>query len=218
MIPEALVSSTLRDEDLLARWRSGDTRAGDELLRRHFDALYLFFRTKLEGPIDDLIQSTMLACTEAREQYRGDAPFRVYLLGIARKQLLRHLRRHYRHGRVFAPAETSMQELAGAETSLPGKLARQRDRALLVGALRRLPIDLQIALELRYWEGLSIADIAQVEGVPPGTVKSRLGRAREVLEREMAVLAQARGDAPVRQTLDDFERWAAALRQGDDER
>lgn len=200
------------DEQLVQRWRAGDADAGDELLRRHFDALYLFFRTKLEGAIDDLIQATMLACVEGRERFRGEATFRVYLLGIARNQLLRHLRQRYRAGRVFAPAQTSLHEVAPAlETSLPGKLARGRDRKLLLESLRRLPLDLQIALELRYWEGLPLSDIARIQDVPEGTVKSRLARARDVLEREMAALA---GDAEssVRQTLDGFERWAEELR------
>ena len=51
--------------------------------------------------------------------------------------------------------------------------------------LRHLPVDLQIALELFYWEGLSIAEMAESLEIPTGTVKRRLMRGREALRRRL---------------------------------
>ena len=54
-------------------------------------------------------------------------------------------------------------------------------------ALRRLPLDLQITIELFYWQELPIADIAAVLEIPVGTVKSRVSRARHALMEEMGL-------------------------------
>ena len=201
------------DLALLHAWYDGDDGAAELLLQRHFDTLYRFFRSKLDGPIDDLIQSTLLVCIEQRDRFRGDAPFRVFLLGIARNKLLRHLRDRYRAERVFAPAQTSVRDVVPAvSASVGAKLGRGQERELLLHALRMLPLDLQIAVELRYWEELPLAEIARITETIPGTVKSRLARARQMLERNMAALSA--GDADwVRQTLTGLERWADALRR-----
>ena len=60
------------DLALLHAWHRGDDGAAETLLQRHFDTLYRFFRSKLDGPIDDLIQSTLLACIEQRDRFRGE--------------------------------------------------------------------------------------------------------------------------------------------------
>ena len=61
------------DDDfvLLDRWRSGDTDAGDTLMRRHFDSLCNFFRSKFDSGVEDLVQDVLLRCVERREQFRG---------------------------------------------------------------------------------------------------------------------------------------------------
>lgn len=207
------MSDTRTDEQLLSAWGDGDATAGDALLGRHFDTLYRFFRTKLEGPIDDLIQETLLACVEARARYRGDAPFHVYMLGIARRMLLKHFRKRYRHGKVFESEEISVHDLGGGPSvSVRGKLVRGQEVELLLLALRRLPLDLQITLELRYWEELPLPKIAGVTEVEVGTVKSRLARARQKLEREMATLADG-DESWARETSSGLETWAAGVRR-----
>ena len=77
------------DLDLLEAWRAGDKEAAGTLLRRHFSRVFQFFRSKLDDHVDDLTQRTFMACVEARERLRPEVSFRAYLLGIARKQLLR---------------------------------------------------------------------------------------------------------------------------------
>ena len=66
---------------------------GMALYRRYFDPLYRFFRAKAPDDYEDLIQNTMLECVRSRERFRGDAPFRAYLFGVARHRLL-HGGRH----------------------------------------------------------------------------------------------------------------------------
>jgi RNA polymerase sigma factor (sigma-70 family) len=198
------------DRALLLAWRSGDEEAGNALVQRHFPVVFRFFRSKLEEGVEDLAQRTFLGCVESADAYRGEAPFRAYVLGIARRQLLVHLRAKYRNEALFDPATQSVQDFASPSGRSPSAVIAARDEErLLVAALRRLPVDFQIAVELFYWEELPLDEIAQVLEVALGTVKSRLGRARDMLRRHVAELAaQESPDSP-----DDLDRWARSLRR-----
>ena len=145
------------------------------------------------------------------DDFRQDASFRAYLFGIARKKLLLHFRSHYRAGKVFSPAEITLDGLAGAAQSPTQRMAEHEQQRLLLAALRRIPIDAQIAIELYYWEELSISDVAAVLDVPAGTIKSRLGRARDRLRTQIEQLAAS--ESLRRSTIDNLDRWAASLRE-----
>jgi RNA polymerase sigma-70 factor (ECF subfamily) len=196
----------VEDHELLQAWRAGDREAGTQLFRRHVDMIFRFFHSKLSLDIEDLVQRTFLACVEAGDRLDELRSFKAYLLGIARKQLLRHFEGQQRGARFRDFAEVSVDELAG-----PSRVVLEREEhRLLFAALRRLPIDLQITLELFYWEHLPMIDIASVTGVPEGTVKSRLHRAKRLLRERMGEIEAS--VEKVASTFDDLERWAQSLR------
>lgn len=170
------------DGELLRRWRDGDVRAGDALLTRHYEAVYRFFRNKAPDAVDDLTQRTFSACTEGRSRFAQRASFRSYLFGIARNVLHEHFRRRRRDARIDFGVSTA----AGLDPTASQLLVAQQDQLGLLNALRRLPVDLQVALELHYWEELSTVEMADVLQIPRGTVKRRLQRARQTLERLLA--------------------------------
>ena len=206
-----MAEAEANDKDLLLAWRDGDEDAGNVLVRRHFPVVFRFFRSKLTDGVEDLAQRTFLGCVESADSYRGDGSFRAFVLGIARKQLLLHFRKRYRHANVFDPTTVSLQDVGPASGGTPsGLLAARDEERLLVTALRLLPVDFQIAVELFYWEELPIAEIAQVLEVATGTVKSRLGRAREMLRKHIAELATS--EAVLRSTTDGLDKWARSLR------
>lgn len=196
----------MSDIDLLERWRSGDDAAGEELVGRHFPSVYMFFDTKVNEGVDDLTQRTFLACVEARDRVREGANFKAYLFGIARKQLLKYFARIRRHNRIDELGDMSLHDLDGSPSRV---IAKQQEQKLLVQALRQIPIDLQIALELHYWEEMSLADIAGVLEIPVGTVKSRLFRAREIVKERILELEGSTDLA--RTTIDNLERWAKSM-------
>ena len=166
------------DLELLERWRAGDPRAGSGLVKRHFQALHRFFSSKAQAQVEDLVQQTFVACVESRDAFRGESSFRAYLFGLARFQLLTYYRKKHRtQGLDFT--NTSVRDLGISPTGL---LAQQEDQRLLALALRQVPVDQQIALELTYWEGLSAPEIARVLSIPENTVYSRLRRAKEHLK------------------------------------
>jgi RNA polymerase sigma-70 factor (ECF subfamily) len=203
------------DIELLERWRSGDDAAGEELVQRHFPSIYVFFDTKVNEGVDDLAQRTFLGCVEARDRVREGANFKAYLFGIARKQLLKYFARVRRHNRLDELGDMSLHDLEGSPSRV---IAKQQEQKLLVQALRQIPIDLQIALELHYWEEMSLADIAGVLEIPVGTVKSRLFRAREIVKERILALEGSTDRAQT--TIDNLERWAKSMyaaREGGDE-
>jgi RNA polymerase sigma-70 factor (ECF subfamily) len=197
------------DLELLVAWRQGDAEAGNQLVRRHFRTVHRFFRSKVPDAVDDLIQRTFLGCLEAVDRFEARSSFRNYLLGIARNQLLLFFRERAQTGRIFDPDEHSVHKFGGSQSPSVHLALREEQRLLLEG-LRRLPLDLQIALELHYWERMPVADIAAVLQIPTGTVKSRLARARDVLRTRIAELTAA--DHVRTGTLQDLEGWARSLR------
>jgi RNA polymerase sigma-70 factor (ECF subfamily) len=193
------------DGALLDAWRKGDRIAGDVLVERHFPVLFRFFRSKGIEDVDDLAQQTFLTCLEQTER-TFTVSFRAYLLGVARHLLFRRYRARERQDRALSRAVSAEQLVQSPSSAL-----RARDELeLLAAALRRIPIDLQIVVELYYWESMRVNEIAEVVEIPSGTVQSRLARARDVLRRE---IEQLPADAALRRTtLEGFERWARALR------
>ncbi|MCA9636235.1 MAG: RNA polymerase sigma factor [Myxococcales bacterium] len=198
------------DHELLEAWRGGDPAAGRELFGRHFTPVFRFFRNKVDDAADDLTQQTFMACLHTTDRFRGDASFRTYIFAIARRRLYDHLRQnHRRGGREEAIGERSIADLHGPSPTRA--LVLQEEQELLLRALRRLPLDMQVALELFYWEELSIPEISEVLETPTGTIKRRLQRARHQLDAIMAELASSRG--LLESTLGDFDGWARGLRR-----
>lgn len=195
------------DRELLAGWKAGDSDAGNELVRRHFDALYCFFRTKVDAGHEDLIQSTFLACVRSHHQFRGESTFRTFLFAIAKNELYRSFRGKKREFLAFDPEQISLRDVAPGPSTVVTEKEEQR---LLLEALRRIPLELQITLELHYWEGMSTRELAEVLDIPQGTVKSRLRRGREALEEALAEIAS--NSEQLQNTMTNLEVWAKSIR------
>lgn len=195
------------DRELFDQWRDGDTTAGNTLFERHFDALYRFFRNKVAADAEDLVQQTFLACVRARDGFRHGSTFRTYLFTAARSKLYDHLRRK-RAGDDLDFGITSLVDLGISPT---GRIAQQQDQRVALAALRSLPLDLQIALELYHVEKMRGPQLAEVLGIPEGTVRSRLRRARDMLAQRLEAAADAPIDDVVQSTIDNLEKWAASL-------
>ncbi|PCC67879.1 RNA polymerase, sigma subunit, ECF family [Nannocystis exedens] len=201
--------ATERDEEdaaCLAAWRAGDQAAGQRLFARYYEPVARFFLNKVGDASADLIQRTFLACLESLPRFRGDGTFRSYLFAIAYRQLCQS----YRARKGDRIDLTSVSAFA-LDPSISGLIVEREETQLFLAGLREIPLELQVALELYYWEQCSVAEIATALDVPAGTVKSRLHRARELLRAAIERLA-ARGDLAER-TIDGMETWARAVRE-----
>jgi RNA polymerase sigma-70 factor (ECF subfamily) len=193
------------DRALLEAWRAGDAEAGEALFIRHYRPIARFFRNKVDSErVADLIQETFIASVEGRDRIEDPSRFRAYLFGVAYRVLCKHLRDHYRRGPEVDLDAISVEDFQRSPSSVLGRAQEER---LLLEGLRAIPVNYQVVLELHYWEELSTSEIAAVLGIPKGTVRSRLQRARDALEAAMARLA--RSPEVLASTLTRLEDWAA---------
>ena len=193
---------------LLVAWRAGDAAAGQQLFRRHYTGLSRFFRSKAGEAAFELTQTTFLACLEGREAIRNSASFRAYLFGVARNILFDHYRSKSRPRETLELGELSCEDLS---PGLAGVHAREHELDLLLRAMRQIPVNAQILLELYYWERMTAREIGEVLGVPEGTVRTRLRDAKQHVEAQVARLA--RSPELAQSTVIGFDTWAERLRQ-----
>lgn len=202
----------VEDFELLTRWREGDRRAANALFHKYFRTVFRFFDSKVgHETAEELSQASFLACVERRDNVRNTASFRAYLFVVARNHLYLHFRKQRQRGVSLSFTEQSLEDLGAGPSTLVGARAEQR---LLLRALRKIPVDFQIAVELYYWEGASTREIANVLDIPEGTVRSRLARAREHLATQMRTLTDSAKLAA--STEANFEQWARSLRRHED--
>jgi RNA polymerase sigma-70 factor (ECF subfamily) len=167
----------LEDNELVARTLSGDLRSYEELVRRYERlvgrVLYPYARREIS--VEDLVQETFLKAYDRLETFNPAYRFKTWLLAIANNLGVDTLRRR-REVVEFNP------EIHASVARGPEMEALEADRSRGVQrAVAALPETYGVPLVLRYSEGLSYAEIADVLGITVSAVKSRLFRARNML-------------------------------------
>jgi RNA polymerase sigma-70 factor, ECF subfamily len=178
--------TTCSDEELLARFCKGQTEAFGALVRRYERELYGYLRRYLGDAslAEDVFQNTFLQVYVKSGHYETGRPVRPWLYTIATNQAIDALRRNGRHqllsldqhreelseGEMSSLVETLESDGPGPLDAAHGKERRQKVRA----SVDRLPEFLRQVLVLAYYQGLKYREIADILGIPVGTVKSRL--------------------------------------------
>ena len=159
-------------------------KAFEQAVLPHLDAAYNLARW-LAGNDADAQEVAQEACLRAFKffgNFRGDNP-RAWLLTIVRNTFYTWLQKN-RPQSVVAIDDDELAEIED-QTGKPGAFHRA-DADVLRAALETLPLEFREAIVLRELEGLSYKEIAEVAGVPVGTVMSRLARARRQLQNHFA--------------------------------
>jgi RNA polymerase sigma-70 factor (ECF subfamily) len=172
---EGDVMESLSDESLLARVLVGDPQALTLLVTRHH-SLLLGYLDRLVGPdwalAQDLAQETFLRVLQQSTD-RGEKPFLPWLYTIATNLARNHFASAYvRHTIPFLDGHRDLVTDTTADPEALFLTLEQREH--LVSLLRQLSFLHRETLLLRFWSGLSLQEIATIQGVPVGTVKSRL--------------------------------------------
>ena len=168
-----------------------DARSFEALVLPHLHAGYNLARWLLrdDSSADDVVQEASLRALRYFNALRGDDA-RAWFLGIVRNACFDHLGRSSQANEQNGLDDEQIEDLqmaAGQVAADPAQLLdRERQRTRVDAALRALPPPLREVIVLRELEGLDYAEIAQVTGIPMGTVMSRLSRARARLRATLA--------------------------------
>lgn len=201
------MSAEPSDDELVRRWQAGDRAAARAFIERHHDAVVRFFFNKTGAASQqDLVQQTFLAFTSGLARLDGTSNVRAYLFGTAYRLLCKH----YEAERLARERAADEPAPPPTMTSPSREIARREELRLLLRALRRIPLDYQVPLELHYWERMSTHEMSEALGLPQGTIKSRLRRGRELLAEAMSTLAES--PELLKSTVDDLDRWARGVR------
>jgi RNA polymerase sigma-70 factor, ECF subfamily len=172
-----------RDDGEVDAWvaaaRAGDRGALDRLIRR-FERPVRVMGMRMVGPdqAEDLAQETFFHMIQGLAKFRGDSRFSTWLFGIAFR-VAQGMRRKARR-----PAERGVDLDSAPEPVAPGDAAEaQALRSAVEWALARIRPQHRDAVTLHYLRELSLAEVAQVMGVPESTAKVYLFRGRQELYR-----------------------------------
>ena len=182
---------TREDEWLVVRCQLGERQAFDELIEQWSGPIWKYVRrlTGSDDAADDVVQNVWLRVLRGIHKLRDGSKLRAWLFGIAHRTLMDRLREQY-----AAPKVTHIDEIElPAADDAPDGL--EADLATVERELARLPLLEREVLTLFYLRELSLADVAEVLGVPVGTVKSRLFRARKLLRNEIERTPGSVGDS-----------------------
>lgn len=185
------------DRQLVERVQKGDKRAFDLLVLKYQHKIVAVVSRfiKDHSEVQDVTQEAFIKAYRALANFRGDSAFYTWMYRIAINTAKNHL-----VSRSRRPPSSDV-ELEDAEYYSGADLLRDNDtpenqlfrdqlEVAVHEAIRALPEDLRSAVTLREMEGLSYEEIAEVMGCPVGTVRSRIFRAREAIDRRVqAVLA-----------------------------
>lgn len=183
------------DHELVARVQRGDSKAFDLLVRKYQHRIVGLIGRYVSdwSECQDVAQEAFLRAYRAMGSFRGDAQFYTWLHRIAVNTAKNHLvangRRPPTDDIDVADAEQYDSGIRLRDNDTPEReLMRQQMEQTVMRAVEALPEELRTAITLREVEGLSYEEIAARMDCPIGTVRSRIFRAREAIEQELAPL------------------------------
>ena len=183
------------DEDLMLAYAAGEAAAFDALYRRHKGGVYRYLLRNCAnaGTADELFQDIWMNAIRVRATYTPTAKFTTWLYTLARHRLVDHWRAQGQASMVSLDddehphARDAVEALPASQRDEPEARTSNRELAAsLADALRALPPGQRDAFLLQQEGGLSLAEIAALQGVGVETVKSRLRYAVARLRLELA--------------------------------
>ncbi len=191
------MSEQQTDQQLVEMVQRGDKNAFNLLVQKYqHKVAHLVSRyVKNSGDIADVVQEAFIKAYRALPNFRGESAFYTWLYRIAVNSAKNYL---VAQGRKPPANDVDADEAdfydgsdALRENTTPERVMLSDEiKRILFDTVERLPEDLRMAITLREIEGMSYEDIANVMDCPVGTVRSRIFRAREAIDKEIQPLLQ----------------------------
>jgi len=203
------------DDELYKLWNDNRTttegkKVAGQLWNRYFDQIMGYFRKRLSNDIQDVVTETLHVAIMGTN-YRGEGSFRGFVYGVARNKLFKEYKRRSKV-QDFDPSVSSLNDVGPSVTYVMDK---RKARALVVEALRRIPIENQMAIDAYYIEGDSGPKVAEMLDITVPALRNRLRRG---LEKVRVVLEQLEGSGEeFDKSRDVLEAWSASLPGADDD-
>ncbi len=183
------------DDELVARFVAGERAAFGEIVRRYRDPVFATCARWLgdQAVAEEVAQDVFVAAFRALPKFRGESSLSTWIFRVAvnhckNRRLYRHRRAHGRHEPLEGPLDDDapVREFPAPGPGTDAGAHRQQARALVSDALAQLDEDQRAIVLLRDLDDLDYDQISAILGIPRGTVKSRLHRARTRLARILA--------------------------------
>jgi RNA polymerase sigma-70 factor (ECF subfamily) len=168
------------DSELVAAIAEGDTQALRTLYERHAPWLLLRLGRRSADPylVEEVLQDTFVAVWNGARRFRGQGEVAAWIWGIGVRRLIDRLRRR--------PVVLRLQAEHGLEPSAEELVLLGIEHGDLAGAVGSLSPELRAVLQATVLDGLSMREAGRLLGIPAGTVKTRLMRARRELREALA--------------------------------
>ena len=187
--------ATDTDQQLVERVQKGDGRAFDLLVLRYQHKIISLVGRYVQDTHEaqDVAQETFVKAYRALARFRGESAFYTWLYRIAintaKNYLVSKSRRPPDTDVDVSDAEHFEVQSSLRDIETPeNQLSRDQLRQVVFKAIEQLPDDLKAAITLREFDGMSYEEIAEVMQCPVGTVRSRIFRAREAIDKKMMPL------------------------------
>jgi RNA polymerase sigma-70 factor, ECF subfamily len=170
------------DEKLVERCLQGDDAAWESIVttysRRIYNLSYRYMNRRAEA--EDMTQEIFIKVYQNLKSYRADSgSFQSWILKVGRNLIIDHYRQARRYQQVGGSEELEALNLKDDTVPNPHRAAEQTEAAkFLMEGLQSLPPELKEAVVLRDLEGMPYQEMADLLGIPEGTVKSRINRGR----------------------------------------
>ena len=186
------MTAEVTDKQLVARVQKGDSRAFDMLVMKYQQRIMALISRYVHDAdeVQDVAQEAFIKAYKALPRFRGDSAFYTWLYRIAVNTAKNHLVSRSRRppgsdvdlsDAEYLEGGAGLRELETPENRLFGDELKQVGELAIYG----LPDDLRTAVTLREFDGLSYEDIADVMDCPVGTVRSRIFRARDAIDKQV---------------------------------
>ncbi len=196
-IPDS--GTNVKDEELVAKLKSGQPTAVMELYTAYVDRIYSLVFNQVDGDRDaaqDIVQETFLAVSKSAGKFRGQSKVYTWLYSIANKKVADFYRRRKREAKYPTVSADSQIDLEASPDA--GTMDSEEKSQAVQATLSSLPLHYRQVLILKYVEEMPVIEISQVMGRSPKSIEGLLARARRHLRDRLA--KQNEGSKPLKAT------------------